>query len=174
MLGPSDMRHRTENIALFALLLSGAFWLGGLNVRAAVGFDLLQVGTLEFKPNIHPYVERAVYSLLAQSSLILGTSYVICWISSVVYLTTCRLSLRQNGWLVVSAILFFVLTPVEIYTGILGPFNNQDVMARQTSFASNAPRSLAIWAWKTTWKRRSPSSSLSAAASPRSQASATS
>jgi hypothetical protein len=113
------MKHRLENIALLVLILSGAFWLGGLNVRAAVGFDLLQVGTLEFKPNIHPYVERAVFSLVAQSSLIVGISYIVCWVSAAVYLASCRHSFRENGWLVVSAILFFLFTPVEIYTMVL-------------------------------------------------------
>jgi hypothetical protein len=113
------MKSRIENITLLVLLLSGAFWLGGLNVRAAVGFDLLQMGTLEFKPNIHPYVERAVFSLIAQSSLLVGISYVVCWISAAVYLATCRMTMRENGWLMICAILFFLFTPVEIYTMVL-------------------------------------------------------
>ena len=113
------MEQRITRISLFVLCLSAAFWLGGLNVRAAVGFDLLQTGTLEFKPNIHPYVERAVFSLLAQSSLIVGISYIACWISAVVYLASCRIPFRENGWLVAAAILFFLFTPVEIYTMVL-------------------------------------------------------
>ncbi len=113
------MENRTAKISLFVLCLSAGFWLGGLNVRAVVGFDLLQVGTLEFKPNIHPYVERAVFSLVAQSSLIIGVAYITCWVSAFVYLATCRFTFRENGWLVAAAILFFLFTPVEIYTMIL-------------------------------------------------------
>jgi hypothetical protein len=113
------MKNRFEHTALLVLMLSGAFWLGGLNVRAAVGFDLLQMGTLEFKPNIHPYVERAVFSLIAQSSVVVDVSYIVCWVAALVYLLTCRFTLRENGWLVVCAILFFTFTPVEIYTMVL-------------------------------------------------------
>jgi hypothetical protein len=113
------MENRTAKIALFVLCLSASFWLGGLNIRAVVGFDLLQIGTLEFKPNIHPYVERAVFALIAQSSLVVGIAYITCWISAVVYLATCRIPFRENGWLVAAAILFFLFTPVEVYTMVL-------------------------------------------------------
>lgn len=113
------MGMRAEKISLLVLCLSAGFWLGGLNVRAAIGFDLLQMGTLEFKPNIHPYVERAVFSLIAQSSLIVGAAYIACWVSAVAYLVSCRMTFRENGWLLMSAILFFLFTPVEIYTMVL-------------------------------------------------------
>ncbi len=94
-------------------------WLGGINVRAIIGFNLLQTGTLDFKPNIHPYVERTVFGLIAQSSLVVMYAYIAVWIAGIVFLRTSSFRLREHGWLMMSAILFYMFTPVEVYTMIL-------------------------------------------------------
>lgn len=113
------MEQRSSKTALCILLIAGVVWLGGINIRAMIGFDLLIPGTLEFKSNIHPYIERQVYGLLAQSSMIIYIAYCIVWISGLWFLKTTRLRLKYQGWLMMSAILFYVFTPVEVYTGIL-------------------------------------------------------
>ena len=109
----------TATISLFILCISGIVWLGGINIRAMVGFDLLQMGTIDFKPNIHPYVERAVFSLIAQSSMVLSVAYGVLWIVGIVFLKTTTYRLKEHGWLMMSAVLFYLFTPVEIYTMIL-------------------------------------------------------
>ena len=113
------MKSHPAKISLFFLSLAAICWLGGLNVRALIGFDLLQVGTLDFKPNIHPYVERAVFSLIAQSSIVVTYAYIIVWVSGIVFLRTTSLRLKEQGWLMMSAILFYLFTPVEVYTMVL-------------------------------------------------------
>ena len=113
------MESRTSKISLTVLLIAAICWLGGLNIRALIGFDLLQTGTLDFKPNIHPYVERAVFSLIAQSSLVVNYAYLAVWISGIVFLKTTSLRLKEHGWLMMSAVLFYLFTPVEIYTMVL-------------------------------------------------------
>jgi hypothetical protein len=113
------MKRTISRISLVALCIAGFFWLGGVNIRAIIGFDLLQAGTLDFKPNIHPYIERIVYSLIAQSSVVVNIAYVIVLVAGLIYLRTTDLRLRENGWLMMSVILFYVFSPVEIYTMIL-------------------------------------------------------
>ncbi len=113
------MKSHALNILLAIIIISAFCWLGGINIRAMIGFDLLQAGTLEFKPNIHPYVERAVFSLIAQSSLVVDTAYLFLWIAGILYLRLTPLRLRQNGWLLMCAILFYMFTPVEVYTMVL-------------------------------------------------------
>jgi hypothetical protein len=113
------MNRRAERISLFVLLVAATVWLGGINVRAIIGANLLEMGTLDFKPNIHPYVERVVFSLVAQGSLLVNTAYIITWIAGLIYLRTTGLRFRENGWLVMSAIFFYMFTPVEIYTMVL-------------------------------------------------------
>ena len=116
---PTGKRKRLAKISLFILCLGAIVWLGGINIRALVGFDLLQTGTLEFKQNIHPYVERTVFALLAQSSTIVNTAYIVVWIAGIFYLRSSGLRMKENGWLLMSVILFYLFTPVEIYTMIL-------------------------------------------------------
>ena len=109
----------TAKISLLVVVIGGIIWLGGINVRAMIGFDLLQVGTLDFKTYIHPQVERMVYGFLAQSSMLLSITYGLTWISGIVFLKTTRLNPKQQGWLMMSAILFYMFTPVEIYSMVL-------------------------------------------------------
>jgi uncharacterized membrane protein YuzA (DUF378 family) len=110
---------KLTKISLVVLVISGIVWLGGVNIRAMVSFDLLQTSTLDFKPNIHPYVERAVFGLVGQSSMVVNIAYTIVWLAGIIYLKTTKLSFREHGWLMMSAILFYMFTPVEIYTIIL-------------------------------------------------------
>ena len=113
------METKLTKILLVVLVISGTVWLGGVNIRAMISFDLLQTGTLDFKPNIHPYVERAVFGLVGQSSMVVNIAYAIVWLAGIIYLKTTKLSFREHGWLMMSAILFYIFTPVEIYTMIL-------------------------------------------------------
>jgi len=113
------MNTRVTNIAFCVMLIAGVCWLGGINIRALVGFDLLQTGTLDFKPNIHPYVERVVYSLIAQCSMVVNVAYVIVWLSGILFLKTTHLRLKEHGWLMMCVLLFYVFTPVEVYTMVL-------------------------------------------------------
>ncbi len=113
------MSSTASKISFTILVIASVCWLGGINVRAMVGFDLLQTGTLDFKPNIHPYVERTVFALVSQSSMIVNCSYVITWISGIIFLRTSSFKLKEHGWLMMSAVLFYLFTPVEIYTMVL-------------------------------------------------------
>ncbi|MBI4546940.1 MAG: hypothetical protein HY707_03110 [Ignavibacteriae bacterium] len=113
------MQPRTAKISLFILLTSGIIWLGGVNIRSLIGYNLLQPWTSDFKPNIHPYVERIVFSLIAQSSMVLSIAYVVAWVAGIVFLKTTSYRLKDHGWLMMSAIVFYFFTPVEVYTMIL-------------------------------------------------------
>ncbi len=113
------MANRTSYLLLLIIVVAAVTWLGGINIRAMIGFDLLETGTIDFKPNIHPYVERAVYALVAQSSIIVDVAYIVVWICGIAWLRATPLKLREEGWLMMSALLFYLFTPVEIYTMVL-------------------------------------------------------
>jgi hypothetical protein len=113
------MKGRAAKISCAVLCIAGLCWLGGINVRALIGFNLLEPGTLDFKPNIHPYVERTVFGLIAQSSMVVDVAYVVLWLAGIVFLKTTTMRLREHGWLMMCAILFYMFTPVEVYTMIL-------------------------------------------------------
>jgi len=113
------MQSRTAKISLFLMIVGGAVWVGGVNIRAIIGVDQLDFGTIEFKPNIHPLVEREVFRLIALSSIVVMIAYTVTLTSSIVFLRTTSLAFKENGWLMMSAILFYLFVPVEVYTMIL-------------------------------------------------------
>ena len=101
--------------ALLALVLGGIFFLGTVNVRAILGGELLRFGTLEFANTLSPQSEREIFHLMSLTSILIMAAYVMVLVSSVVFLATSPLRLREHGWLMVSAILFYLFVPVECF-----------------------------------------------------------
>jgi hypothetical protein len=113
------MKTKIADTAFLFILLGTVTWLGSYTVRALISLNVLQFGTLEFQPNIHPYVERLVFALIAQSAMIAGVAYIAVWIAGFVFLRYTSLRLKEHGWLMMSAVLFYVFTPAEAYVMIL-------------------------------------------------------
>jgi len=101
---------------LFLLLCSGIIWLGGVNVRAIIGNELLKPGTLEFEEFLSPEAEREIFRLLSLTSLLIIGSYCVLFISSILFLVSSPYGMKEHGWLLMSAILFYVFVPVEAFT----------------------------------------------------------
>ena len=109
----------TWQIALFVFILSSMLWQGSTHMRAIIGNDLLKFGTLEFEEYIVPDAEGEIYRLLSFASLLVIGSYIVALVSSVVFLATSPFKFREHGWLLMSAILFYLFVPVEIFTMVL-------------------------------------------------------
>ncbi len=109
----------SEKFALFFLILGAIGWLGGINIRAVLSNHLLVMGTLEFEPNLDPAVEREVFRLINYSSVVTLIGYVTVFISGIVFLRSTQVKLRENGWLMMGALLFYIFSPAEIYTSYL-------------------------------------------------------
>jgi len=106
-------------IALVIFIVSGTLWLGGVHVRAIIGNDLLKLGTLEFEEYIPPEAEREIFRLLSLSSIFVMGSYLVALVSSVAFLVASPYKLKEEGWLMISAILFYLFVPVEVFTMFL-------------------------------------------------------
>lgn len=103
-------------VALFVLVVAAVTWLGAANIRAIISLVLLKPGTLEFDILFAPEAEREVFRLISIASVIIITSYLLTLISSVVFLATTPLKLKEEGWLMMSAILLYLFIPVELFT----------------------------------------------------------
>ncbi len=106
-------------IALFVMVVAGIFWLGAVNMRAIIGNDMLRTGTLEFDELLPPDAEREIFRLLSFASIVVILSYVVTLVSSIAFLAASPFRLKEHGWLMMGAILFYVFVPVEMYTLIL-------------------------------------------------------
>ena len=113
------MQKQSSKVSLFVLLVSAIVWLGAVNVRALIGNELLNFGTLDFKEHLDAELEREVFRLISLTSVIVIGGYLATFVSAVVFARTTTLKFKQNGWLMMSTILFFIFSPVEFYTLIL-------------------------------------------------------
>jgi len=101
---------------LFLLVSSAIIWLGGVNARAIIGNDLLKTGTLEFEEFLAPEAEREIFRLLSMTSMVIMASYAVLFFSSILFLVSSPYRMKEHGWLLMSAILFYVFVPVEAFT----------------------------------------------------------
>ena len=106
----------TWRLSLFTLILAAIFWLGASSIRVIIGNVLLETGTLEFEEYLPPDAEREIFRLLSIVSLVVIFSYIGVLISSIALLIAKPFPLREHGWLMMSAILFFLFVPVELFT----------------------------------------------------------
>jgi hypothetical protein len=107
---------KSNKIALMLLIFGAIFWLGAINVRALIGNELLNYDQFDFRTSIPPDRENTLFQLLANSSVVIISAYAVVLISAVWFLKTTHLKIKQNGWLLMSAILFFIFVPAEAYT----------------------------------------------------------
>jgi len=112
----ADQHSHTWRVALFVLVVAAIIWLGGVNIRAMIGNDMLKTGTLEFEEYLPPEAEREIFRLLSISSVVVILSYCFVLLSGIVFLVTSPFRLKEHGWLMMSAILFFLFVPVEGFT----------------------------------------------------------
>ncbi len=103
-------------VSLFILVVASIFWLGAVNIRAMIGNDMLKYGTLEFEEILDPEAEREIFRLISFASVVIMISYAVVVISGTVFLLTSPFRLKENGWLMMSAILFYTFVPVEVFT----------------------------------------------------------
>lgn len=109
-------QSRSNKFALTLLIIAAIFWLGGINIRAIIGNELLIYDQFKFKTGIPPDRENTLFQLLAYSSIVIISSYTLVFICVLWFIKTTKLKFRENGWLIMSAILFFMFVPVESYT----------------------------------------------------------
>jgi hypothetical protein len=109
-------QSKSNKIALLLLIIGAVFWLGAINVRALIGNELLNYDQFNFRTSIPPDRENTLFQLMANSSIVIISGYAVVLISAIWFLKTTHLKIKNNGWLLMSAILFFVFVPVESYT----------------------------------------------------------
>jgi hypothetical protein len=109
------MEKPISKIFLGLLFLSAAIWIYGSSMKNYRSGTLLKFGTIEYINDMDVNLERAAYHSIAENSVIAMLSYPIAILSAIGYVVTTPRSFKQNGWLLMSAILFFAFIPVEAY-----------------------------------------------------------
>lgn len=117
---PLDQHSTVWRVALFILIVAAIIWLGATITRALIGNDLLRTDTktltLSINDALSPDAQREAFRLLSICSVTILGSYAVTLISSIVFLAASPFGLKQHGWLMMSAILFYLFVPVEAWT----------------------------------------------------------
>lgn len=112
-------QSKSNKIALTLLIIASVFWLGGINVRALIGNELLNYDQFDFRISIPPDRENALFQMMSNASILIAISYFFVVVSAIWFLATMKLKIKENGWLLMSAIMFFLFLPAEVYTNYL-------------------------------------------------------
>ena len=104
---------------LTVLVIGSITYLGAINVRFIIGNELLSFDEFNFKSFLLPVELSLIFKLISYSSLVIIISYLIVFISAIFFLIKYKINYRENVWLLISAILFFVFSPVEFYSSYL-------------------------------------------------------
>jgi len=113
------LQSKSNKIALTLLIISAIFWLGGINIRTLIGNELLDYDQFDFRTSIPPDRENTLFQMMTNASLVIVISYAIVLVSAIWFIATTKLKMKENGWLLMCAVLFFLFVPVEIYTSYL-------------------------------------------------------
>lgn len=109
------MKRPVTRASLLLFVLASAVWCAA-SIRSNIQTGtLLEFGTTAFRDGVPESAERAAYAALAENAVARFIAYPLLLLGAVVFVATTELSLRQNGWLLMSAILLFVFVPVELY-----------------------------------------------------------
>ena len=111
--------NKTAKISLFLLIVASVFWLGGINVRFFIGNQLLNYDEFNFRTSIPPDEENQIFKMISDSSLLIMIAYAVVLTCAIIFMKNCKINLRENPWLLMSALLFFAFVPVEIYTSYI-------------------------------------------------------
>ena len=104
---------------LTLLAVASILWLGGFALRTVIGNEFFVPATLEYEPGISLDQERTLFQLIFNSTIVVMSSYTLVLLSAIVVLRLIPLRFKDNGWLLMASLLFFLFVPVEIFTGYL-------------------------------------------------------
>ena len=109
------METSVSKFFLFFFLAAFVIWVGSSLVKNYEAGKLFKFGTVEFQDGLDPSDERTTYRVFAEDSIIAYFCYPAALVTGIGYVLATRRSFARNGWLLMSAILFFIFIPVELY-----------------------------------------------------------
>ena len=114
-----NINHMNEQnilnkIFAFLALLSGSIWIGSYAVRMIISYQLFDIDM-----NIMPYVNQDNLSgiLVTINPVVITTFvlYIFFIFSFSIFLFSSKISLKENGWLFIIAVIVYLTLPFEAY-----------------------------------------------------------
>ncbi|MBM2815921.1 MAG: hypothetical protein HW421_2683 [Ignavibacteria bacterium] len=99
-----------------AFTLGFLLWFGGSIVRTALAYDLYIPGTKILKEQFTEAIKLHTLQLYALTATYTIAGYLAAFISAIFLCIYWRKSLKSRGWLFMAFVLFFLASPVQLYT----------------------------------------------------------
>jgi len=109
------MEKPAAKFFIILFTISAVVWMYASSMKNYEAGRLLKFATIEFEENLDPVVERAAYRAMAEYSVTILLSYPIVILSAIGYAVTSRRTIKEHGWLLMSALLLFMFIPIELY-----------------------------------------------------------
>lgn len=107
--------NKFSKIFLFLFAASGVIWLGSYITRLFLFYRLFQEDELILREFINEENLKAIMQVLIAAILINMIFYLIMIFTSMVFILSSKLNLKQNGWLFISIVIIMITLPLEIY-----------------------------------------------------------
>jgi len=105
--------------ALVVFAFGVIFWIGGSLIRALIANEFYIPGTVEYDTSLTLDEEFQLFNLVSSSSIVVLVAYGLVLLSSIYLIAKFPGKRKENGWLILSAILFYLFVPVELFTAYL-------------------------------------------------------
>jgi hypothetical protein len=103
-----------NKIFAFLAILFGAIWLGSYADRMIISYQLFDTNM-----NIMPYVnEQNLSGILVTITPVVYLTfilYIFFILAFTIFLFSSKISLRENGWLFIIAVIIYLTLPFEVY-----------------------------------------------------------
>ncbi len=108
--------YKTSTKILLTLFALGfIIWIGGTIVRAPIAFDLFETGTqLQLKEEYSSEVRMHSVYLYTMLAPYTGIGFIIALITGIALMIRWRRYMKNQGWLLMSSILFIIASIIEI------------------------------------------------------------
>ncbi len=107
--------NKFSRYLLYISCLSGAVWLGSYITRLFVTYRLFQPNDFVLKNYISVQGLGDILYTLLPAFLVTFIFYIIFFVFFILFLSTAKLSMRNNGWLLIITVIILLTFPFEAY-----------------------------------------------------------
>ena len=106
---------KTSKIFLLLAALSGSLWMGAYFARLIVFYQLFEPRELALRQIFNEQNLHAVLIELNPLIILTLVLYLVFIIAYFVFITSSKMSLKENGWLFIITVIIFITLPFELY-----------------------------------------------------------
>jgi hypothetical protein len=110
-----NTNSKTTKISSYTAILFGSLWLGTYLSRLILSYQLFEKKDFVLKTIFNDVNLSAVFQVLYPIIVLQIILYIVFLISFVVFWTTCKINIRNNGWFFIIIIIILTTLPLEVY-----------------------------------------------------------